>query len=69
METDEERRARLAKADKERRERNARCASLRTNADLPPGNHAIDKLTRQMETSDAARPIYRGSDQWRAARA
>lgn len=37
--------------------------------DLLPRNHAIGKLARQMETSDAARPIYRGSDHWRAARA
>ena len=35
--------------------------------DLLPGNHAIGKLARQMETSDAAKPIYRGSDHWRAA--
>jgi hypothetical protein len=32
-------------------------------------NHAIGKLARQMETSDAARPICRGSDHWGAARA
>lgn len=37
--------------------------------DVLPRNHAIGKLARQMETSDAARPIYRGSDHWRAARA
>ena len=36
-------------------------------ADLLPGNHAIGKLARQMETSDAARPFYRGSDHWRVA--
>ena len=35
--------------------------------DLLPGNHAIGKLARQMETSDAARPFYRGSDHWRVA--
>ncbi len=37
--------------------------------DVLPIIHAIGKLARQMETSDAARPIYRGSDHWRAARA
>ena len=36
-------------------------------ADLLPRNHAIGKLARQMETSDAAKPIYRGSDHWGAA--
>ncbi len=36
-------------------------------ADLLPRNHAIGKLARQMETSDAARPFYRGSDHSRAA--
>jgi len=36
-------------------------------ADVLPGNHAIVKLARQMETSDAARPFYRGSDYRRAA--
>jgi len=35
--------------------------------DVLPGNHAIGKLARQMETSDAARPFYRGSDHRRAA--
>ena len=35
--------------------------------DLLPGNHAIGKLARRMETSDAAKPIYRGSDHRRAA--
>ena len=30
--------------------------------DVLPRNHAIGKLARQTETSDAARPIYRGSD-------
>ncbi|ONF97373.1 hypothetical protein [Sphingomonas jeddahensis] len=35
--------------------------------DLLPGNHAIGKLAGQMETSDAARPFYRGSDHRRAA--
>ncbi|MFT3976157.1 MAG: hypothetical protein QM688_03445 [Sphingomonas bacterium] len=35
--------------------------------DLLPRIHAIGKLARQMETSDAAKPIYRGSDHWRAA--
>lgn len=38
-------------------------------ADVLPRIHAIGKLARQMETSDAARPIYRGSDHRRAARA
>ncbi|WP_404365847.1 hypothetical protein AB5I39_09700 [Sphingomonas sp. MMS24-J45] len=37
--------------------------------DVLPRIHAIGKLARQMETSDAARPIYRGSDHRRAARA
>jgi hypothetical protein len=37
--------------------------------DVLPKNHAIGKLARQMETSDAARPFYRGSDHRRAARA
>jgi hypothetical protein len=37
--------------------------------DLLARIHAIGKLARQMETSDAARPIYRGTDYWRAARA
>jgi len=37
--------------------------------DLLPGNHAIVRLARQMETSDAAKPFYRKSDHWRAARA
>jgi hypothetical protein len=37
--------------------------------DLLPGIHAIGKLARQMETSDAAMLIYRGSDHWSAARA
>ena len=37
--------------------------------DLLPWNHAIVRLARQMETSDAARPFYRGSDHWGAARA
>ena len=41
----------------------------RVGPDLLPRIHAIGKLARQMETSDAARPIYRGSDHWRAARA
>ncbi|TCP64459.1 hypothetical protein, partial [Sphingomonas sp. PP-CE-1G-424] len=41
----------------------------RSWSDLLPRLHAIGKLARQMETSDAARPIYRGSDHWRAARA
>ncbi|WP_454887075.1 DNA-deoxyinosine glycosylase [Sphingomonas oryzagri] len=36
-------------------------------SDLLPGNHATGKLARQMETSDAARPFYRGSDHRRAA--
>ena len=35
--------------------------------DVLPGNHAIGKLACQMETSDAARPFYRGSDHRRAA--
>ncbi|WCT75721.1 hypothetical protein PQ455_20280 (plasmid) [Sphingomonas naphthae] len=35
--------------------------------DLLPGNHAIGRLARQMETSDASRPFYRGPDYWRAA--
>ena len=35
--------------------------------DLLRGNHAIGKLARQMETGDAARPFYRGSDHRRAA--
>ena len=38
-------------------------------SDLLPGNYAIGRLARQMETSYAARPFYRGSDHWRAARA
>jgi hypothetical protein len=37
--------------------------------DLLPRNHTIGKLARQMETSDAAKPIYRGSDHWCVARA
>lgn len=37
--------------------------------DVLPRIHAIGKLARQMETSDAARPIYRGSDHWGVARA
>ena len=37
--------------------------------DLLPENHAIVNLARQMETSDAAKPIYRIADYWRAARA
>ncbi len=37
------------------------------DADVLPGNHAIGKLACQMETSDAARPFYRGSDHRRAA--
>ena len=37
--------------------------------DLLPRIHAIGKLARQMETSDAAKPIYRGADHWGAARA
>ena len=40
-----------------------------TPRDLLPRFRAIGKLARQMETSDAAKPIYRGSDHWRAARA
>lgn len=46
-----------------------RIADLRVADDVLPRNHAIGKVARQMETSDAARPIYRGSDHWRAGRA
>ena len=38
-------------------------------ADVLPGNHANGKLARQMETSDAAKPIYRRAYHWGAARA
>lgn len=31
--------------------------------------NATGKLARQMQTSYAARPVYRGSDHWGAARA
>ena len=37
--------------------------------DLLPGIHAIGKLARQMETSDAAKPFYRRADYWGFARA
>ena len=40
---------------------------IEASADVLPGNHAIGRLARQMETSDAAKPFYRGSDHWRAA--
>lgn len=41
----------------------------RVERDVLPWNHAVGNLARQMETSDAAKPIYRESDYWRAARA
>jgi Sensors of blue-light using FAD len=37
--------------------------------DLLPRIHAIGKLARQMETSDATRSIYRRADHWGSARA
>jgi hypothetical protein len=34
----------------------------RARCDLLPRIHAIVKLARQMETSDAAKPVYRGAE-------
>ena len=44
-------------------------ATIYNRSDVLPRSHAIGKLARQMETSDAARPIYRRSDHGGAARA
>jgi hypothetical protein len=53
----------------------AACAGQRRTSgavislDLLPRIHPIGKLSRQMEGSDAAWPIFRESDHWRPARA